>query len=142
MDNINKIDRVAVSGEKNGRWSGGVNSYYKNHYQLKLNRKEKMKQVGSLCEKCGKKVPLFATHKDGDKDNHIIINLEMLCSRCRPRSKDYNSKYVKKFGKSMETMKNKYNLTEHDVYKKCIKTSSNEKEIKIKLEKLSEENNK
>ena len=82
IKNVAKKDREAIKGENNVRWSGGTNSYYKNHYQLKLNRKEKLKQVNNKCEKCGDdKSKLYANHKNGNKNDHIISNLEILCSK-------------------------------------------------------------
>ncbi len=36
--NVGKGSNVKNKGKGNGRWSGG-NSFYENHYQLKLNRK-------------------------------------------------------------------------------------------------------
>lgn len=67
-------------GENNARWSGGT-SEYKDHYQMKINRIEKLKRVRGLCEICGGKATQIH-HIDESKENHRIENLLVVCRPC------------------------------------------------------------
>ena len=64
------------SGEKNGSWKGGIGIYHK------------LKSGVKACENCGKHRPDndgfgFCTHhKDGNRYNNSMENLEVLCKRC------------------------------------------------------------
>ncbi len=78
MENVAKSTNSRMIGKNNPRWSGGKGSYYKNHYQLKLNRLEKLKQTKGKCEICPKEA-YMVHHKDGDKNNHNLSNLAALC---------------------------------------------------------------
>ena len=118
MNNVKKDSNVKNSGSGNARWSGGKNTYYKNHYQLKLNRKEKLKQIGYKCEKCGAKADkLNASRKDGDRNNHDIDNLLMLCSPCQG-TKD--SKYKRLYGMTLKELSDKYNIPLSTLHHKYI----------------------
>ena len=45
MEHVKKKRNSYNAGENNSRWSGGKGSYYKDHYQLKLNRAEKINKL-------------------------------------------------------------------------------------------------
>ncbi len=114
--NVQKSVNVKNRGSGNGRWSGGITSYYSNHYQLKLNRKEKLKECGNKCEGCGDtKAILNASRKDGDKNNHNINNLIMLCSKCLGSKQ--NSKYKTKFGSTLKELSREFGISLSTLYK-------------------------
>jgi hypothetical protein len=64
------------SGSKNHMWKGGVGAY------------SKLKTEVTACERCGKLRPetdgfVFCTHhKDENRYNNSLDNLEVLCKRC------------------------------------------------------------
>jgi len=64
------------SGEKNHMWKGGVCAY------------RTMRNDVDHCERCGKprssasKWGFVTHHKDGDRTNNSVDNLEVLCKRC------------------------------------------------------------
>ena len=60
-------------GPKNNYWRGGVSPQY---YQ-----KISMEAYGNSCRMCGKKAVL-THHKDGNRSNNKLNNLERLCKRC------------------------------------------------------------
>ena len=125
---------IKNQGSNNGRWSGGHNTYYENHYQLKLNRKEKLKQINNKCENCGiGNVTLNASRKDGDKNNHDIDNLLMLCKPCK---KNKDSKYKRIYGSTLKELSEKYNIPLSTIHNKYIsKYKTKEKLINV-LEEL------
>ena len=130
MENIRKKQYSYNKGENNPRWKGGTNSYYKDHHQLKLNRKEKLKQVDNKCEICnvsGEDTMLIATSKDGNKNNHYISNLIMKCRKCCGSPK--LTKFKKKFGMTLIEMINKYNVPQGKIYNHIIPKCKNKREI-------------
>jgi hypothetical protein len=138
MENVKKKRASYNAGENNNRWSGGEGSYYKNHYQLKLNRLERLKQVGNKCEECGADgdiVVLIARHKNGKKNDHSISNLEMKCSLCYGNKK--TSKIKRKYGMTIHDMRDKYNLSFHTVYNKILPNCETKQELVAMLEKES-----
>lgn len=56
-------------GESNNNWKGGIGIYR----QIK---------APVECEKCGAENNLLVHHKDGDRYNNRIENLQSLCKRC------------------------------------------------------------
>ena len=54
------------------------------------------------CEKCnnvlwlGNPIPLEVHHKDGDKNNNELDNLELLCPNCHAQTDTYRGKNIKK----------------------------------------------
>lgn len=60
-------------GAKNNHWRGGSSPYY---YQ-----KLAYDHYGKICQQCGAEAALVH-HKDGDRHNSAINNLEPLCKRC------------------------------------------------------------
>jgi len=132
-DNVKKKRNSYNAGKNNSRWSGGKGSYYKNHYQLKLNRTEKLKQVGNKCEECGADgdiVVLIARHKNGDINDHRISNLEIKCSLCCGTKK--TSKIKRKYGMTINEMRDKYNLSFYTVYNRILPDCDDTKEELIK----------
>ncbi len=117
--NIGKGSNVKNKGEGNGRWSGGENTYYENHYQLKLNRKERLKLCGNKCEDCGiEGVTLTASKVDGQKDNIEITNLRMLCKTCLGPKR--NSKFIKQYGMTLNDLAEKYGVGISTLYRKYV----------------------
>lgn len=116
MANVKKNVNVKNQGSLNGRWSGGKTSYYNNHYQLKLNRRAKLKECENKCESCGEtNTILNASRKDGDKNNHDIDNLIMLCSKCMGTKQ--NSKYKTKFGCTLKELGHEFGVSLSTLYK-------------------------
>jgi hypothetical protein len=117
-ENISKGSNVKNKGAGNGRWSGGTGSFYKNHYQLKLNRKEKLKQCNNKCEECGKEAPLIASKIDGNKDNIDISNLRMLCKPCLgPKT---STKFIKLYGMTLENLSKTYGISLSSLYRSYV----------------------
>lgn len=134
--NIGKGSNVKNKGKGNGRWSGG-NSYYENHYQLKLNRKERLKQCGNKCEDCGvKDVTLTASKVDGNKDNVEITNLRMLCKTCLGPKR--NSKFIKQYGMTLSDLAEKYKVPLSSLYRKYVPIYPDKKSMIDALESLKE----
>jgi hypothetical protein len=72
-------------GENNHNWNGGV-ADYPNHSQMKMLRRERIKQLGLKCQCCGvdnKRLDLH--HFDGSKTNHTTVNTTLLCHKCHCR---------------------------------------------------------
>jgi hypothetical protein len=137
-DNVKKKRNSYNAGKNNSRWSGGKGSYYKNHYQLKLNRTEKLKQVGNKCEECGADgdiVVLIARHKNGDINDHRISNLEIKCSLCCGTKK--TSKIKRKYGMTINEMRDKYNLSFYTVYNRILPDCDTKEELIKRLNKES-----
>ena len=118
-ENISKGKNIKNAGSGNGRWSGGTGSYYSNHYQLKLNRKERLKRCDNKCEMCGAEdVTLTASKLDGDKNNHEISNLLMLCKTCLgPKT---SSKFIKMYGMTLSELSKKYGVSLSSLYRKYV----------------------
>jgi hypothetical protein len=114
--NVQKNVNIKNQGSRNGRWSGGKGSYYTNHYQRKLNRKQKIKDCDNKCEECGKDNLILNAHSiDGDKNNHDITNLKMLCAQCLGSKS--NSKYKKKFGNTLMELCHEFDVSLTTLYK-------------------------
>jgi 5-methylcytosine-specific restriction endonuclease McrA len=67
-----KIRENAKRGDKNSSWKGGVRIY----------RKMALKKYDNKCSICGVKEPIIVHHKDGNRKNNKIENLEILCLNC------------------------------------------------------------
>ena len=100
---------LSLRREKNGMWRGGK-SLYPNHYLLKKNRLIRLKETNSRCEFCRKKTN-SVFHRDGSKDNHLLINLSVACKKCglkHFRNPNSTSKYLRKYGITLREMVERY----------------------------------
>lgn len=82
----------------------GQHPYYQtNKLRVRL-LKEGVKE--HKCEKCnntewlGFPIPLELNHKDGNKNNHLWKNLEMLCPNCHAQTSTYRGKNIRPSGVS------------------------------------------
>ena len=100
-------------GAKNFRWNNGA-SEYKNHAILKRVRLEALERDKHKCKFCNKKATEIH-HKDGTKENHDMNNLISVCHKCHinqfHKHKKTTSKYIRKYGMSLQEMSIKTNLT-------------------------------
>jgi len=77
-----------------------VNGRHENTYQLK-NRLTREGLKEKRCENClmdswqGNLIPLELHHKDGDRKNNQISNLELLCPNCHALTDNYRGKNKK-----------------------------------------------
>ena len=123
MNNVKKRTHLKMVGKNNPRWNGGI-ATYKNSYQLKLNRLEKLKQTNYKCEVCNKHTNEIH-HEDGSKDNHNISNLMTLCHKHhmekhlgRKNNPKKISPYIKKYGMFAEEIAYKTGYSLAIVYKR------------------------
>jgi len=78
---------------------GKYPQYQSNKLRIRL-LKEGVKE--HLCECClnsewnGKEIPLEVNHIDGNRNNHLLSNLELLCPNCHAQNETYRGKNVKK----------------------------------------------
>ena len=123
MENIERTHptREYKKGNQNCNWKGGI-AEYKNHYQMKLNRLEKLKQTKGKCEVCGKNGNEIH-HKDSTTDNHNISNLMLLCRKdhilihkLNRANKPYTSKWKRKYGMSLREIAEKTGISEGYVF--------------------------
>ena len=95
---------VFEAGEKNPRWTGGTSQYH-NHAEMKRQRLLKLKETKGICEACGRQGKQIH-HIDGDKSNHALKNLAVLCFSCHGiidrglgnNRKQHDSKYRRVYG--------------------------------------------
>lgn len=110
MENIPKKDILKRQSHEDKRWKGGV-ADYPNHYQMKLNRLEKLEQTKGKCEICNKEANQIH-HRDGSRDNHAISNLIVLCRKHHvmvdiTNTQHKTSKYLRKYGMTLREMTEK-----------------------------------
>ena len=136
MENIPKKTYLKVLGKKDVRWKGGV-ADYPDHYQMKLNRLEKLEQTKGKCEICNRDANQIH-HRDGSRNNHAISNLVVLCKKHHvmidmTNSSFKTSKYIRKYGMSLREMSEK--LGEYSVPQlhRLLKNSSKKKILLKKL---------
>ena len=67
-----KYNSTVQKMEKSQNWRGGISLY------RTLVKKEK-------CELCGKKIKLIIHHKDGNRHNNGLSNLQVLCTNCHAK---------------------------------------------------------
>lgn len=111
-DERRKLISNLHKGSKNVRWNSGA-SEYQNHYELKRNRIKAFELKDYKCEYCEK--PAKITHHiDGDKTNHSIENLLVLCYKCHGKLHGggiRESKYRRLYGMSLQEMSIKTSLS-------------------------------
>ena len=88
-----------LKGKNNVNWNGGV-SEYKNHYIFKKNRLIVLNQFKNRCSDCNAKADQVH-HKDKNKKNHSLDNLQLLCRKCH---KKYHKKLFFIKGINIETI--------------------------------------
>ena len=68
---------LRMKGEQNPFWNGGISiTYYRRIFRDKLPHK---------CNQCGHKRYLTVHHKDGNRQNNELLNLEVLCRSCHAK---------------------------------------------------------
>lgn len=60
-------------GENNNNWGGGTPPYYK---------RIAYEAYGKVCNRCGSEDDIVVHHKDRNRKNNDINNLEVLCKKC------------------------------------------------------------
>lgn len=74
-------------GEKNHQYKNGIGTFSKEAFRLLPNQ----------CNRCSSNERLLVHHKDHDRTNNNINNLEILCKRCHQHhhcTRDENGKFV------------------------------------------------
>lgn len=66
-------NREDVTGENNWKWNGGIKTYRK-YVSDKLEN--------GVCEICNKKIKLLVHHKDTNRHNNRLENLQVICFSC------------------------------------------------------------
>lgn len=100
---------VFKTGKDNPRWNGGT-SEYKDHCILKKRRLIILKKADNKCEICGMRARCVH-HKDGDKSNHSLDNLQPLCHTCHGKERwgsSSRSKFRRLYGLTLEGLSIKY----------------------------------
>lgn len=78
----------AQIGETNHRYKTGIGIYHKKAFSIK----------DCICEQCGSVQNLLVHHKDHDRSNNELDNLEILCKRCHQKhheTRDSLGRYTK-----------------------------------------------
>jgi hypothetical protein len=60
-------------GKNNNNWTGGTAPYYK---------RIAYEAYGKVCNRCGSENEIVVHHKDRNRKNNDITNLEVLCKKC------------------------------------------------------------
>ena len=110
---LNSPKKENIKGPNNPRWNGGV-SEYPNHSFFKKQRLRKLLMVGYKCEMCKKGCRLSAHHKNRDKSDHRLVNLEILHHRCHfkyHKGFPHKSKYRTLYGKILAELAKDFNVS-------------------------------
>jgi hypothetical protein len=78
------------SGENNNNWTGGIGTY-------------RNKKKARICERCGSRKYMLIHHKDENRYNNDIENLEVLCKRCHQIEHNCGDNFPK--GESLSALK-------------------------------------
>lgn len=65
-------------------------------YLIKLGMKEKLCENCGISEWQGKKLNLELHHKDGNRNNNKVENLQLLCPNCHSLTKNFRGRNIKK----------------------------------------------
>ncbi len=111
------LDRpFGVKGELSHWWRGGI-AEYENHSELKVNRKIVLKEAEYICSLCGEDATQ-THHIDLSKDNHSVSNLLAVCVSCNLKHHPKKtSKYKRIYGRTLDEMAKKINVSESTVRK-------------------------
>lgn len=112
------LDASHFTGQK---WSKGTtyesNKYMSfeeyikgEHVQTNKVRKKLLKEgiKKHICECClnttwnGQPIPLEVHHKDGDKTNNSLVNLQLLCPNCHALTETYRGRNIKRHKQSID----------------------------------------
>lgn len=75
--------------ENNPRFTGFYLNRYGMHYNEWIYFNEKIKRDrGNVCEKCGNSEHLDLHHKDKNRRNNELDNIEVLCRSCHMKTRD------------------------------------------------------
>ena len=86
------------------RWKNGLESGLRGKYSVSQNiRRYLFEKHNNKCEKCGwgevnlftGKVPLQIHHIDGNSENNIEENLQVLCPNCHSLTENFGSRNTK-----------------------------------------------
>lgn len=98
-----KLPTPFQEGERNVNWNGGVGQY-PGHHVFRRNRLVMMAACHWRCESCGE-LAEQAHHRNSDKMDHRVENLQPLCRRCHVAMhrgrRNATSKYLRRFGKTL-----------------------------------------
>ena len=72
-----------------------LSSYHLKDRLIKEGYKEKKCERCGLTEWLGEPIPLHLHHKDGNHDNNLMNNLEILCPNCHALTDNYTGKNIK-----------------------------------------------
>lgn len=64
---------------------GGEKGWFKETNGIHSYRKRAFEQKGSMCKICGSNQKINVHHKDKDRQNNKIDNLEVLCTNCHAK---------------------------------------------------------
>ena len=95
----NRCQQEYEGNNKLDEWLNGKNFTTKNHLIPRFIKNYLLKIHDYKCERCGwgkihpitGLVPLQVHHKDGDCDNNLIDNLEILCPNCHSLTDTFGS---------------------------------------------------
>lgn len=93
--NNHKIDRIDI----NDILSGKHPSYQTYKLKQKLLKCGVFKNICAICSICdwnGKPLCMELDHIDGDRTNHNLSNLRLLCPNCHAQTSTYRAKNIKK----------------------------------------------
>ena len=141
---LREMHKKIMMGDGNPRWNGGT-SEYPNHNELKKIRIKILKKSKGKCEICGNPANVVH-HIDGSKTNHSMKNLIPLCDPCHwaVHKKEYGersgtSKYVRKYGMTLEQIGNKLNMSLTTVLY-WLKNPNKRNYIENEIQKIKETN--
>lgn len=86
--------RIVRKSERYLAWKRNYDRNYKDKIRYGGLRRPAMERANFSCEECGAEYPnvnLVVHHKDGNKQNNIMANLQVLCRICHARLHQYGS---------------------------------------------------